>query len=149
MTYEIDFYAWTQEQAQLMRDGKNHEIDYVNLIDEIECLGNSNRRHLMRYITTLLHHLLRYQYMDGSRCRNWKMIICYYRDFITDMLEDSPSLKAKAEDKLQGCWKNAVEYFVLETGVYKENVPEVCPWTFEKIIDQEFIPNGNLKMDTP
>jgi len=140
MTYETDFYAWTQEQAQLMRDGRNYEIDYVNLLDEIECLGNSNRRHLERFLTTLLQHLLRYQYMSGSRCRNWLMVIRYYRDFISDIFEDSPSLKTKAEEELPECWIDAVRYFVLETGVYEEKVPEVCPWTFEQMIDVDFFP---------
>ena len=33
--YEKDFYAWTQEQANLIRQGKFNEIDTLHIIDEI------------------------------------------------------------------------------------------------------------------
>jgi hypothetical protein len=38
--YETDFYAWTQEQATLLRKHQWSELDLLNLIEEIESLGN-------------------------------------------------------------------------------------------------------------
>jgi hypothetical protein len=37
--YEQDFYAWTQAQVKLLRDGQFSEIDIPNLIEEIESLA--------------------------------------------------------------------------------------------------------------
>ena len=36
--YGQDFYAWTQEQAALLREGKWHALDCEHLIEEIEDL---------------------------------------------------------------------------------------------------------------
>jgi hypothetical protein len=38
-TYEQDFYAWTVQQAELLRSGKLRDLDFENLIEEIESLG--------------------------------------------------------------------------------------------------------------
>ena len=37
--YETDFYAWTQQQATLIREGRWEEVDRSNLVEEIESLG--------------------------------------------------------------------------------------------------------------
>jgi hypothetical protein len=44
--YELDFYAWTQEQAKLLQEGKWDCLDVPNLIEEIESLGKQERREL-------------------------------------------------------------------------------------------------------
>ena len=42
--YEVDFYAWTQRQGALLREGRFSELDMTNLIEEIESLGRSEKR---------------------------------------------------------------------------------------------------------
>lgn len=37
--YETDFYAWTQEQAKLLKHHQWNQLDLPNLIEEIESLG--------------------------------------------------------------------------------------------------------------
>lgn len=44
--YAEDFYAWTQRQAMLLRDGNWGALDIVNLIEELETMGRSERREL-------------------------------------------------------------------------------------------------------
>lgn len=44
--YDSDFYGWTQEQAGLLRSGNLHLLDTRNLLEEIESMGNSERREL-------------------------------------------------------------------------------------------------------
>jgi Domain of unknown function DUF29 len=39
--YETDFYAWTQEQARLLRERRWDDLDLVNLVDEVESVGRS------------------------------------------------------------------------------------------------------------
>ena len=41
-----DFYGWTQDQADALRRLSVNEIDWDNLLDEIEDLGASRRREL-------------------------------------------------------------------------------------------------------
>jgi hypothetical protein len=37
--YDADFYAWTQEQAELLRKHQWSQLDLLNLVEEIESLG--------------------------------------------------------------------------------------------------------------
>lgn len=37
--YETDFYAWTQQQAALMKEGCLADLDLMNVLEEIESLG--------------------------------------------------------------------------------------------------------------
>jgi hypothetical protein len=39
--YDTDFYAWTQEQAKLLRHQQWSQLDLPNLIEEIESLGKT------------------------------------------------------------------------------------------------------------
>ena len=44
ISYEKDFYSWTQEQADLLRNGQFNNLDIPNLIEEIETMGRSEKR---------------------------------------------------------------------------------------------------------
>jgi len=41
--YETEFYAWTQEQAKLLRKCQLSELDLPNFIEEIESLGQQDK----------------------------------------------------------------------------------------------------------
>ncbi len=41
-----DFYAWTQQQADLLRSRQFNKVDLEHLIEEVESLGNSELREL-------------------------------------------------------------------------------------------------------
>ena len=44
--HDHDFYAWTQEQASLLRAGKLNAVDIENIAEEIESMGRSEQRQL-------------------------------------------------------------------------------------------------------
>ena len=64
VSYDSDFYAWAMEQANLLRAGKLNEIDTVNLIEEIESMGRSEKRELENRLVMLLQHLLKWQFQQ-------------------------------------------------------------------------------------
>jgi len=45
-TYQTDFYSWTQQQAALLKARKFNELDFDNLIKEIESMGASEKKEL-------------------------------------------------------------------------------------------------------
>jgi hypothetical protein len=59
--YEEDFFAWTQEQAELLRARDARGLDWDNLADEIASMGRRHRRELETRLRLILHHLLRWQ----------------------------------------------------------------------------------------
>ncbi len=42
--YEQDYCLWLEKTASLLRDGRLHELDIPNLVEEIEDMGRSERR---------------------------------------------------------------------------------------------------------
>jgi hypothetical protein len=44
ISYDNDFYSWTQEQAELLKNGRFSELDIDNLIEEVESMGRSEKR---------------------------------------------------------------------------------------------------------
>ena len=40
--YDTDFYAWTQEQAALLRDQKAQALDYANLAERWRAWGKAS-----------------------------------------------------------------------------------------------------------
>lgn len=41
-----DYYGWTQETAEKLRQGKISEVNVEDLIEELEDMGRSERREL-------------------------------------------------------------------------------------------------------
>ena len=97
--YETDFYAWTQQQAALVRDGRWEEVDRSNLVEEIESLGKQ-RQELHNRLGFLLGHLLKGQFQPSARSRSWLSTLRLQRLEISDLLDDNPSLKTYVEEAI-------------------------------------------------
>lgn len=85
--YDTDFYAWTQEQAQLLKLQKWDELDLPNLIEEIESLGKRERAKLRNRLSLLIGHLLKWQYQVSTRTRSWLMTIRVQRIDLLELLQ--------------------------------------------------------------
>jgi len=46
LLHDLDFYAWTQQQVDLLKSGNLVDVDFKHLIEEIESMGASERREL-------------------------------------------------------------------------------------------------------
>lgn len=138
--YEKDFYAWSQESARLMRERKFSDLDIENIAEEIEALGRRDKRELTSRLSSLLMHLLKWQYEAEYRSRSWKSTIVNQRAEIADLLEDSPSLSHKLPDMIAGAYSRAINTAALETGLPVATFPETCPYSQEEILDGDFLP---------
>src|ERR1700682_4982184 len=92
--YETDFYAWTQEQAQLLRERRWSDLDLDNLVDEVESVGSSEKREIRSRLKVLLTHLLKWKFQPGLRGNSWRRTIHEQRENIADIVESSPSLRS-------------------------------------------------------
>src|ERR1051326_666732 len=98
--YESDFYAWTQEQAKLLRERRWDDLDLDNLVDEVESVGKSDKREIRNRLEILLAHLLKWSHQPGGRIASWRSTILEQRRGITAVIEDSPSLRIFARDQV-------------------------------------------------
>lgn len=142
--YDTDFYAWTQEQANLLKSGRFGEVDISNLVEEVETLGRSERKELSSRLTILMMHLLKWQFQPSLQGHSWVYTIRHQRTAIRKVLKENPSLKRflADDDWLQVLWEDAIDDAVLETGYTADMFPVTPIWRVEQILDSEFFPSN-------
>jgi hypothetical protein len=145
--YDQDFYAWTQEQAALLRECKWHALDCEHLIEEIEDLGRSARKDLRSYLEGLALHLLKWRYQPDYRGRSWRDSIEGNRARIPDCLTESPSPRPQLSKLLQECYPHARRKAARQTHLPLATLPETSPWTVEQILDDAFWPEEDVPQE--
>ena len=140
-TYDTDFYAWTQAQAQYLKAGKWEHLDLENLAEEIESLGRQERQQLMNRFGVLLGHLLKWQYQPSYRSHSWQATIREQRRKILRLLAANPSLQPFLPEALQLGYEDGVDLAIAETNLPDETFPTTCLYTLEQVLDAEFLPN--------
>jgi Domain of unknown function DUF29 len=138
--YETDFYAWTLEQAELLRHKEWSKIDLANLLEEIESLGKQQRQELINRLSVLLGHLLKWEYQPERRSRSLLATIRLQRRETMKLLVDNPSLKSYLPDALQSAYENGRDLAMGETNFPLKTFPSECNYSFEQIVDNEFYP---------
>lgn len=136
-----DFYAWTQQQADLLRSRQFNKIDLEHLIEEVESMGNSELRELESRLTVLLMHLLKWQYQANFQTRSWILTIKEQRRRIVKRLQQSTSLKNKLAEIINDAYELARGDAADETGLPESDFPVTCPWAYTQIVDMEFWPS--------
>src|SRR3981081_3195920 len=91
--YESDFYAWTPEQARLLRERRFDDLDLDNLVDEVESVGRSDKRQIESRLEVLIAHLLKWKLQPVVRGNGWMSTIFEQRRRLIRLVEDSPSLR--------------------------------------------------------
>jgi hypothetical protein len=135
--YERDFYAWTAEQAGLLRAGNLSGADIAHIAEEIESMGRSEKRELVSRLTILLQHLLKWRFQPDRRSTSWQLSIANTRDQLTEHLADNPSLKANLPDALLTAYRYARRYAAIETGFSEQTFPTDSPWTFDQAMQDD------------
>jgi hypothetical protein len=138
--HDQDFYAWTQQQAGLLRDGRLAELDLAHLLEEVESMGASERNQLQNRLKVLIGHLLKWQYQPAFRSRSWNATIEEQRLSLVGLIEDNPSLKHVLPDRLLKAYPQGVLLAVKETNLDKKAFPAQCPYTLDQLFDFSFYP---------
>lgn len=142
--YDKDFYEWTTITAQLIKDRQFDAVDWENLVEEIESLGRSEKRAVKSYLAILLLHLLKWQYQPEHQSRSWKNSINNARDELAELLKENPSLKDDfLVESIPGAYGKARGKASNETTIYLQNFPDVCPYSLEQILNDDFFPGKN------
>jgi hypothetical protein len=139
--YEKDVIAWANEQAGFIRAGRFDLLDLENIAEEIESVGKSEKRELASRMSLLLAHLLKWQYQPVRRGSSWERTIRIQRKEVIYELAETPSLKSllRNTEWMDLVWGKAVSSATDETGL--DSFPEICPWTNEQILSQDFFPD--------
>lgn len=138
--YEKDFFAWTMEQARLLRGGDFPAIDAANIAEEIESLGRSDRRELESRLTVLVCHLLKWQKQPDLRSKSWSATIRGQRRQIEKLLRELPSLRPFVGNALNQVYRDACEDAAEETGLAETDFPAECLFSLDDVLARDFLP---------
>ncbi|MSV29727.1 MAG: DUF29 domain-containing protein [Bryobacterales bacterium] len=133
--YDTDFVEWSAHTAQLVRAGRLDEVDLENLAEEIEGLGKRDRWAVHAQLRRLLLHQIKRRIQPEREGASWRRSILNSQERITSSVKDSPSLKPFFEKDLRGIYTRAVRAAFLETGVKTANLPEICPFTMDQLLE--------------
>ena len=122
--YDMDWYAWTQEQAAALRrmvDARtNTELDLEHLAEEVELLGGSEINALDSALARVLEHLLK------------------------KILKRSGTIRRRLPDLMPDAWdegrKLAAKALELYDDLDPASLPTDCPYTPDQILADDFYP---------
>ena len=140
LLHDLDFYAWTQQQVDLLKSGNLVDVDVKSLIEEIESMGASERRELINQLAVLLAHLLKWHYQPSFRGRSWQLTIKVQRRQLQRFLKDNPSLHARLEEFIADAYVDSVLLAARETGLEESDFPAQCPYAQEELLNSDFYP---------
>lgn len=66
--YRTDFALWIGQTLNSLKSQDYSNVDWENLIEEIEALGRRDRRELESRLTTLFEHALKRNYINLPEC---------------------------------------------------------------------------------
>ncbi|ABA57279.1 Protein of unknown function DUF29 [Nitrosococcus oceani ATCC 19707] len=140
-----DYYAWTQETIEKLRQGRLNEVNTEVLIEELEDMGRSERRGIESRLSVLLMHLLKWRYQPDRRGHSGRATIKEQRLRVTRLLKDNPSLQSQFSTINAEAYESAVLRAVAETNKPETTFPstfEQTGWPLEQVLDRDFYPNN-------
>jgi hypothetical protein len=144
--YDTDILLWSERQAELLRRRAAGELvneaalDWLNLAEEIESVGASQKREVRSRLMRICQHLLKWRFQPERQSRSWRTTIYLQCRDLLDLFDDSPSLREFAERVLPQAFANGRQAAEHEVGLL--NLPDdACPWTLEQVISQDFLPD--------
>jgi len=136
--YERDLYAWSREQARLLREGRLDEVDAENVAEEIIDVGGVEYDKLESALRVLLMHMLKWDHQSDKRTRSWENTILIQRSHALRQLRKNPSLKTRLKEALTAGYEDARLLASGETDLDLEEFPEECPYDWDAIMNREF-----------
>jgi len=154
--YEKDFYLWVIENLKLLKNKEYDLVDWENLLEEIEDMGRSLYIAMLRQMRKIMEGLYKWEnFKNHPEADDWVEEISRARRELRDIFEDSPSLKAIAQEKdtMRRAWELSVRALVdwfenpknktLVLTYFKgklpkeEDFPQECPYTFQQIMEHK------------
>jgi hypothetical protein len=113
--YEQDFSLWVKDTVQKLKAKNTENLDWENLIEEIEGLASRDRREIKHRLITLFEHALKRRYVPLNECyRGWELTIKRIQSKLQDILDDSPSLRSYLLEIMPNCYQEALENVRIE-----------------------------------
>jgi hypothetical protein len=137
--YDTDFYAWTQQQAQALREKHINALDLDHLAEEIADLGANIEHAIESHLERLLFHLLKLAYDPQTRPRRgWRVSVAHARREIARYVQRNPGLQHRPATYLPEAYSHARRLASLALDRPLATFPEACPWPLAQVLDEDW-----------
>ena len=140
-TYDTDIVTWSEHQAELLRRmGKgervNDQVDWENVAEEIEDMGNNVVRGVASHLVQALLHDLKAEAWPLSReVPHWRAEARMQRDEARENY--APSMARRDELRVDRLYRRALRGMPdTIDDVAPLPVPEVCPVTLDELLTE-------------
>ncbi len=137
--YDEDYTLWLDATVAKLRSHHYNDVDWDNLIEEIEAMGRRERQSLESNLVVVLLHLLKWQFQPERRTGSWESSIIEHRRRIHRALTSSPSLKNYLVGVVDECYASARKQARAETQLSLNRFPVNCPYKVADILSDEFL----------
>jgi hypothetical protein len=86
-------------------------------------------------------HLLKWQYQPTYRGHNWQLTIKEQSRKLERLIRNNPSLQHILDRKITDAYSDAIIAAAKETGMAENIFLEQCPYSIQKIIYSEYLPD--------
>lgn len=140
--YESDYLEWLSITATQLQERQLDQIDYENLLEELDGLGREQRNKVASYLRQLLIHLLLYAYWESEKAycaKGWETEIDNFR-FELELLLKSKTLYNYFLTEIEFIYSKAKKQVIKKTEFPTDCFPPNCPFSAEQILDSDFLP---------
>lgn len=133
--YEEDFYAWTQQQAELLRrlPPAGNQLDLEHIAEEIEDLGRSDLRAARSLCQHIIEHFLKLEYSGLEYpAEHWRDEIVEWRLQLEQILTRSVEAKLDLPSQYRAALR-LVRRLERDVPELMSRIPRVCQYTLEQI----------------
>ena len=152
--YARDLYSWTREQAAALRRRDAAAIDWDNVTEEIESLGNEQESKWTSLAARAIEHLLKIQHWPHAQSptlRKWEHEVGTWRRDMARVIRKNPGLQGAYGELLELAWhdgRNDAIASLVKAGTeiegvarrkyvraeWQDRIPLKCPWPLEEIV---------------
>ena len=139
--YEIDDSQWLEETVKLLKNQQFKEIDWENLIEELEDLGKEKKNAVVSLLEQVIRHLLLLEYWPSEREYNqvhWQEEIYNFRIQLKRRL--TTNLRNYLESELNSIYQDALGFVQIKTQKTVKFPPD-CPYSLDQLLDIDWLPN--------
>ena len=134
--YGDDFYAWTQQQADLLRrlPLTSNSVDAENVAEEIEDLGRSELRTAQSLVEHIIEHLLKLEFSGlDEPLEHWRDEIVEWRLQLDKALTRSIEAKLDIPARYRAALR-VVRRLERDAPGLTSRLPAVCPYSLEHVV---------------
>ncbi|HLO84475.1 MAG TPA: DUF29 domain-containing protein [Nostocaceae cyanobacterium] len=136
--YESNYLQWLEETVKCLKSRQLADIDYENLIEELEELGRNEKRRVRSLLEQIIRHLLLYQHWNVEKPRNahhWQAEIIGFRNQINEDL--TANLRKDLEENFSIIYSHALDYVLAKTQL--TDLFELCPYSLEQVLGNNYL----------